>query len=168
MYFQVELIERGSLPDTRVDLRARTLIREDSDNEAENESSFLNRKTGQRMGSVSRTVLNDTYASIVRLACIEHDLAVKDPSARPSRGGHHHKRRGRGRAGRQGPPRFGPGDDDVVMAGMGAGRPIGGGMMSMEGHESNSSDDNEEEYDDDEEGDALMADAAAMNPEDMY
>jgi len=71
--------------DTRFDWRTLTLVRCRPNVEADRLTG-----TAQKLEHTSTRVLNDTYAMVVRLACLEHDLVVQDPS-----GGK------RGRAGRR-------------------------------------------------------------------
>lgn len=60
-----ELIGKGEIRHARIDCRTQTLERE------ETEEAVGLKKTEQRVQKLQETVLNDAYASIVRLACLE-------------------------------------------------------------------------------------------------
>jgi len=64
-----ELIGKGEILHARIDCRNQTLQRKDSEAE---EKTRLG-KTEQRVQRLQESVLNDAYASIVRLACLEHE-----------------------------------------------------------------------------------------------
>lgn len=126
--------------DTRLDWRTHTLVRERPDSEADRLLA-----TTQKMETTSTRVLNDTYAMVIRLACIEHDLVIQDPS-----GG----KRGRGRGG-------GWGGRKAAAAAAGAAAAAAAGGFEVGGSS-----------DDEDDGDAHMVDAIqmgdGMNPEDLY
>jgi len=121
--------------DTRLDWRTHTLVRELPDPEADR---LLG--TTQKMQNTSTRVLNDTYAMVIRLACLEHDLVVQDPSG--------------GKRGRRG---HGWGGGRKAAA---AGAAAGGGF------EVGASSDEEEDDGDAHMVDAIQM--GEMNPEDMY
>jgi len=87
-----ELIRNGQLTDTRLDLQSQTLVRNDQEGKDDDDNDALQR----RLSVVTANVLDDTYSLLIRMACVEHDLVVVDPSkARSSQqrggsgGGHH-------------------------------------------------------------------------------
>jgi 26S proteasome subunit RPN7/PCI domain len=97
------LMRQGSLQDCRIDCRTQTLIRDPPKN-----PQHETRRKLQRLGD---RVLDDTYAMIIRLACIESELVVMDPQQQKGGG---RGRRGGGDAGAGGVEGggFGDGDDD--------------------------------------------------------
>jgi hypothetical protein len=81
----VQLITSGRVRDTRIDMQQRVLVRET----VEEETSRLERTQAQ-LERTTRTVLDDTLIMVVRLACVEHNLSVKDAESanEPRRKGH--------------------------------------------------------------------------------
>jgi hypothetical protein len=143
----VHLIRQGKIgPDTRIDMRTRTVVRDemtadDAEMRLQNTKSKLRNVTGQ--------VLDDTYSSIIRLACLEHDLSVVDAGQL----GNNSKRRGGVRGGNTSGTTV-----DGVYDLSGDYRGGGGELMGLMGETS-----------DDEDYDTPMVDVdEAMNPEDLY
>jgi DNA replication initiation complex subunit (GINS family) len=136
----VSLIRQGKIhSDTRIDMRTRTVVRDDM---TADESVERLQNTKGKLRNVTRQVLDDTYSSIIRLACLEYDLSVNDPGQATS------KRRGlRG----TGTETEGVYDLSNEYGGGGGG---GGEQMGN--------------YDDDDDDDEMADVDAAMNPEDMY
>jgi len=99
-----ELMMQGAMKDCRMDCRTLCLIRDNDNNHDENPAY----KTRRKLDKLGAQVLDDTYAMIVRLACIEHDLVVVDPQSK-DRGGRGRRGGGRGGDGGAGPDAF---DDD--------------------------------------------------------
>lgn len=66
--------------DTRIDWRTKSLVRETLDKETARLQA-----TQDKVRELTTTVLDDTYAMIVRLACQENDLIVADPSRQRTR-----------------------------------------------------------------------------------
>jgi len=66
-----DLIGKGDIRHARIDCRTQTLQR--GDTEAEEKARL--RQTEKKVQHLQETVLNDTYASLVRLACLEHEPA---------------------------------------------------------------------------------------------
>lgn len=140
----VSLIRQGKIhSDTRIDMRTRTIVRDEM---TDDDAAQRLQKTKSQLRNVTRQVLDDTYSSIIRLACLEYDLSVTDPGQATS------KRRGlRGGGGE------GEGFYDLSNEYGG-----GGEQMGMVGGR-------KYDDDDDDEDDMPMADAdEAMNPEDLY
>jgi len=77
----VDLIGRGLIQDTRIDMQTKTLVRE-----AEGLEEACLHQTQDKLNSLTQRVLDDTYSMMIRLACVEYDLTVSDPSSRPRRG----------------------------------------------------------------------------------
>jgi COP9 signalosome complex subunit 1 len=139
----VRLIRQGTIgSDTRIDMRSRTVVRDDVT--ADDVERRCLEATKHRLRNVTRRVLDDTYSSIIRLACVEYDLSVTDPGQQATS-----KRRGlRGNATET---------EGVYDLSNEYGGGAGGGVEQMGS------------YDDDDDDDDEMADVdAAMNPEDMY
>jgi len=134
----VNLIKRGKMPDTRLDMAATCLVREEENHETEHwKENDRYAKTATRLSSVTRHVLDDAYSMIIRLACIENDWTVRDPSAawnQEKGSGASSKRRGR----------------------------FGGGMVSW-GNRGGDSSDEDANMDV-----TMVDAADAMNPEDLY
>ena len=132
----IDLMSRRLLPPTtRLDCRAGVIFQL-----PENENPT------RQIQVMEEKMMDDAHALLVRLACMENDLVVRDPNAGPNT-------RGRGR-GRRGPGR-----------GM-----YGGGLVPGDDR-----DHSDEEFDHSDGSDAgsdtAMADAdamMAMNPEDLY
>lgn len=82
----VKLIQGGSLPDSRIDLSTQTIHRD----------APLPRQMVVRakLDTLTRTTLDDTYSTLTRLSCLEHDLVVSDSVGT---GGSRGRRGGRGR-----------------------------------------------------------------------
>ena len=131
----IDLMSRRLLPPTtRLDCRAGVIFQL-----PENENPT------RQVQVMEEKMMDDAHALLVRLACLESDLVVRDPNAGPMTRG-----RGRGRRGR------------------GAGR----GMFMISGDDQDHSDEEFDGSDGSDAGsDAAMADAdavMAMNPEDLY
>ena len=77
-----QLMTQGSMPYCRLDCRTMCLVRDNS--HEKNPAGATRRKLDQ----LSQQVLDDTYAMIIRLACVENDLVVMDPQQKGGRGGH--------------------------------------------------------------------------------
>jgi hypothetical protein len=86
-----ELIGAGKVPDTRIDLVSRILVKEEEPSDARRL-----RQPRERLADVTRQALKDAYITMVRLSCLEHDLVVGGASAGGNTGGG--KRRGRAAA----------------------------------------------------------------------
>lgn len=84
----VKLIQRGCLPDSRIDLSTQTIHRD----------APLPRQlvVQAKLDAMTRTTLDDTYSTLTRLACLEYDLVVSDGGGAGSPRG---RRGGRGRGG---------------------------------------------------------------------
>lgn len=135
----VDLIRRGKiLPDTRIDLRTRTVVR---DNVHATGDALRLQQTESKLRQVTRKVLDDTYSSLVRLACLEHDLTVVDAS----QGG------GKRRAMRGG----GTESPYMDVRSFEGGEPAGALLMG-------------DSSDDDDDDEAMVDVDEAMNPEDLY
>lgn len=131
----VDLIRRGKIKsDTRIDMQGRIMIRDERTSDADRMQ-----QSSSKLRKVTRQVLDDSYSSMIRLACLEHDLVVTDAASS-------NKRRG---------TRSTAADTfDLSADGFGGRRPAGVALMA------DSSDD---------ELDTPMADFdEAMNPEDLY
>ena len=61
----VDLMRRGLIPNARIDARANVLVK-------------TNPKPSVDLAGMERRVLDDTYAMMIRLACLEYDLVVQD------------------------------------------------------------------------------------------
>jgi COP9 signalosome complex subunit 1 len=80
-----ELLLSGALQDCRMDCRTLTLLRDSSHNNTHHTSSAAD--TQRQLSKLGQQVLDDTFAMVVRLACIENDLIVIDPQQK-DRPGH--------------------------------------------------------------------------------
>ncbi|CAB9517960.1 signalosome complex subunit 1 [Seminavis robusta] len=70
------LMRQGALRDCRMDCRTQSLIRD---------TPSCN-KTRRKLQNMGQQVLDDTYAMVIRLACVESDLVVMDPQQQNSKG----------------------------------------------------------------------------------
>lgn len=184
------------LLDTRIDLPARTLVR----NPVEPDHRVLQVRAEARVRRLATQVLDDSYALVVRLACQEHGLAVAGGRGSDRRGGGPrpsspawNRRRGGGGGGRRGGPNPRRGRADVPQPDQDArgereGLPdllaAGGGGMEGPGRPGpedvelddlvSSEEDVYRPHEDDDDSDVLddehgMDDVADdMNPEDLY
>jgi hypothetical protein len=76
----VSLIRKRLFPtDTRINLQDSVLVRVPVESVME--------KTQRRLNSATERTLDDTYAMMIRLACVEHNLVIVDPHGRKRRGG---------------------------------------------------------------------------------
>lgn len=76
----VSLIQKRCFPmDTRINMKDGILVRVPVESVME--------KTQRRLHQTTERALDDTYAMMVRMACMEHDLSVSDPQGRKRRGG---------------------------------------------------------------------------------
>ena len=137
----VELIGNGSVPNARMDVRAKVLSKSVS-SESDSASKALKRK----LVKLEHRILDDTYALLVRLACLEHEICVQDTNAASG-----------GRGGRRAAARGGGGYEEGFHR-------TSAGMGSHELDDDLSSDD---------EGDTPMLDVSGdhhhhINPEDLY
>lgn len=128
---------------TRFDGRTQTLIREQYDHPFNlDQKRWMD--TAQKLSTISTHVMNDTYAMVVRLACLEQGVILTDPSCKRSRGGGGWMGQG--------------GHSSYLQD--------GGEEIEVEGSEG------EEEVGNDEDDDADMIDAVVIgdgiNPEDLY
>ena len=73
----VQLIRHGRLPQARLDLATRTLHRDVPPTRRD--------RLATRWAVVTQTTLEDTYATLTRLACLEHDLVVTGGRRRTGR-----------------------------------------------------------------------------------
>jgi hypothetical protein len=124
----------AKLLDTRIDLPNRTLVREvagaGDDGEDEEEEDEAEARAALKLRGLAANVLDDGYSTIVRLACLDHGLIVRDASASAGGGGGgttYPPRRGRApRPARTGPfarPEFrrAPAAPEREVAGLGPG-----------------------------------------------
>ncbi|KAG7345988.1 26S proteasome subunit RPN7-domain containing protein [Nitzschia inconspicua] len=129
----IDLMSRKLLPPTsRLDCRTGVLFQIPE-----------NQNPSRQIQVMEETILDDTHALLVRLACLDNDLIVHDPSAGPATRVSARSRRARGGG--------------------------GGSFVPVAGDDDDSSDDDDMPGAD--EPDAQMMDAVAMmamNPEDMY
>jgi hypothetical protein len=70
----VDLIGRGLVPKARINVRTRVLEKSTNENDEESSDANINHK----LATMERRVLDDTYALLVRLSCLEHDISVQD------------------------------------------------------------------------------------------
>eukprot|EP00977_Amphora_coffeiformis_P006291 scaffold1351_cov176-Amphora_coffeaeformis.AAC.25 len=85
----VKLIRSGTLHDTRIDLATQTIHRDPA--------PPRHVQVCAKLDAMTRTTLDDTYSTLTRLSCLEHDLVVMEGSrGGEGRGG---RRGGRGRGG---------------------------------------------------------------------
>ena len=70
-------IARGDIRHARIDCRTRTLQRDS----VEMEETARLRRTQERIQRLQESVLNDAYASMVRLACLEHETPPERSAA---------------------------------------------------------------------------------------
>ena len=80
----VKLIRSGTLQDSRIDLATNTIHRD--------APVPRNAQVQAKLEQLTRTTLDDTYCTLTRLACLEHDLVVSETgggggAARGRRGG---------------------------------------------------------------------------------
>ena len=135
----VDLIGRGLVPNARMDVRSKVLAKSVS-SESDSSSKALQRK----LSKLEHRILDDTYALLVRLACLENEISVQDTnSGSGGRGGRRAAARGAGAY-----------DDGFRRAGIG-------------GHEL------DDDLSSDDEGDTPMLDVSGdhhhqINPEDLY
>lgn len=81
-----ELLLSGALKDCRMDCRTLTLIRDSNNNRSKSSSAA---DTQRQLHKLGQQVLDDTFAMVVRLACIENDLLVVDPQQKDRAGRGH-------------------------------------------------------------------------------
>jgi hypothetical protein len=125
----VDLMSRGLITNAKIDARNNVLIK-------------CEPKPKVHLAGMEQRVMDDIHGMLIRLACLEHDLIVRDGRGGSSgRGGN---RRGGRAGGTSLDPKENPSDDD----------------------------DDDEDDDDDSTNDALMRDVdaapSAANPEDLY
>jgi COP9 signalosome complex subunit 1 len=74
VHLLVHAIGAQRLPDTRLDLQTRTLVRDDTTQADRLEA------TESRLFQLSERVLNDAYSMVIRMACTEYSLTVDNGS----------------------------------------------------------------------------------------
>ena len=105
----VDLIGRGLIPGARLDCQSNILHKNSGVGSSSSSSSVLQPTSSiqSSLAKLERRVLDDSYALLIRLACLEHDLCVVDTHPRGT------GRRGGGAAGAAGVAvRYDDDDDD--------------------------------------------------------
>ena len=87
----VKLIRSGTLHDTRIDLATQTIHRDPA--------PPRHVQVRAKLDAMTRTTLDDTYSTLTRLSCLEHDLVVTEGSGGRGGEGRGGRRGGRGRGG---------------------------------------------------------------------
>lgn len=101
------LMCQGAMKHCRMDCRSHCLVR-DNDNQNEKKPA---RETRRKLNRLGQQVMDDSYAMVVRLACVEHDLIVVDPQQKDRGNGRQNRRGGGGGGGGGGPDAYDDDDD---------------------------------------------------------
>jgi hypothetical protein len=78
----VDLVGRGMVPNARMDARARVFTKS-----ASQKSSSTSKALKHKLAKLEHRVLDDTYALLIRLGCLENEICVQDNTTPGGRGG---------------------------------------------------------------------------------